>query len=43
MVSVLNWKKTASQKCEAFQRKARFKARTLLYHSTLGWRVIKKK
>ena len=34
---------TTSQKCEAVPRRARFKARRFLYHSTLGSRVIKKK
>ena len=37
----LNLRTTAQQKCGAFSRRA--KAHRLLYHSTLGSRVIKKK
>ena len=34
---------TTSQKCEEVQRRAHIQAHRLVYHSTLGWRVIKKK
>jgi len=40
---VLNLRTTALQKCEAVPRRLVFKAHRLLYHSTLGLRVIKKK
>jgi len=37
---VLNLRTTTSQKCAAVPRRARVKG---VYHTTLGWRVIKKK
>jgi len=41
--TVLNLRTTTLQKCEAVPRRARIKAHRLVYHSTLGLRVIKKK
>jgi len=38
-----NLRTTASQKCGVIPRRAIFKAHRLVYHSTLGLRVIKKK
>jgi len=41
--TLLNLRTSTSQKCESVPRRARFKAHRLVYHSTLGFRVIKKK